>query len=79
MDNSDRWPLMIDPQMQGNNWIKNLIKDKTETDKVESIKPTMDPKMMSRKLEACITHGIPLILEDATEFFDPLIEPLLGK
>ena len=56
-----------------------MILDMPKMDKVESIKPTMDAKMLSRKLEACITNGIPLILEDATEQFDPMIEPVLGK
>jgi dynein heavy chain, axonemal len=37
MDNSSRWPLMIDPQMQGWNWIKGQHKDG-----LDIIKPTMD-------------------------------------
>lgn len=74
MDNSDRWPLMLDPQMQGNNWIKTM-----EKEDLHSVKPTMDAKTMNRVLEICIPQGYPIILEDATEEFDPLIEPLLGK
>lgn len=46
---------------------------------MRSIKPTMDAKIMSRVLEVCIPMGNPIILEDATEEFDPLVEPLLGK
>lgn len=34
---------------------------------------------MNRVLENCIQLGYPVVLEDATEVFDPLIEPLLGK
>jgi hypothetical protein len=66
---------MIDPQMQGNNWIKRMEKDRD----IKSIKPTMELKVMSRILESCISVGYPVILEDATEAFDPMIEPLLGK
>lgn len=75
MDNSDRWPLLLDPQMQGNIWIKTM---ETKND-LRSIKPTMEAKKMNQMLEICIPQGIPIILEDATEEFDPLIEPLLGK
>jgi len=46
---------------------------------IKSIKPTMELKVMSRILESCISVGYPVILEDATEAFDPMIEPLLGK
>lgn len=74
MDNSDRWPLMIDPQMQGNNWIKNM-----EKEEIRSIKPTMDLKSQNRTLKNCIQLGYPVILEDANETFDPMLEPLLGK
>lgn len=75
MNNSDRWPLMIDPQMQANIWIKTMeVKNQ-----VKFIKPTMDPKLISRTLENTIPFGYPVILEDAGENFDPLLEPLMSK
>jgi dynein heavy chain len=43
------------------------------------IKPTNDANVISRTLENSITLGVPVILEDANETFDPLLDPLLAK
>lgn len=61
--------------MQANIWIKKM----EEKNKIQVIKPTMDAKVMSRILENCVNLGNPVILEDANETFDPMLEPLLGK
>ena len=61
--------------MQANIWIKKM----EEKGAVKIIKPTMDPKVMSRVLENAVSLGNPVILEDAGEAFDPMLEPLLGK
>ena len=66
---------MIDPQMQANIWIKKM----EEKNGVKIIKPTMDIKILSRILENAVNLGNPVILEDANETFDPMLEPLLGK
>jgi dynein heavy chain len=75
MDNSDRWPLMIDPQMQANIWIKTM----EASSDIRSLKPTSDPKEISRTLDNCIMLGTPVILEDCLETIDPIFEPLLEK
>jgi dynein heavy chain, axonemal len=69
--NSNRWPLMIDPQGQANRWIKNSEKES----KLSVIKLT-DSDMM-RKLENSIQFGNPLLLENVGEELDPSLEPLL--
>lgn len=61
--------------MQANIWIKKM----EEKHGIKVIKPTMDPKNMSRVLENAVNLGNPVILEDANETFDPMLEPLLGK
>ena len=43
------------------------------------VKPTMSTAALSRRLENCISMGFPVILEDATETFDPMLDPLLAK
>jgi dynein heavy chain, axonemal len=75
LENSERWPLMIDPQLQANIWIKEMEKDSS----IKIVKPTMDAKVMSRTLENAVNMGNPVIFEDAGETFDPMLEPLLGK
>lgn len=61
--------------MQANIWIKKM----EEKQGIKVIKPTMDAKVMSRILENAVSLGNPVILEDANETFDPMLEPLLGK
>jgi len=71
---------MIDPQMQANKWLKNQYRAKKEEDlQVHIIKPTMAGNVMARRLESCINMGNPIIFEDATETFDPMLDPILAK
>lgn len=60
--------------MQANLWLKGRHRED-----VKVIKPTQDSKIMSRTLENAISLGTPVIFEDATETFDPMLDPLLAK
>ncbi|XP_074405907.1 dynein axonemal heavy chain 12 [Zonotrichia albicollis] len=73
VDNSRRWPLMIDPQGQANKWIKNFEKD----NRLNVIKISDSDYM--RTVENCIQFGTPLLLENVGEELDPSLEPLLLK
>lgn len=61
--------------MQANIWLKARYREEG----VKVIKPTNDANVISRTLENSITLGVPVILEDANETFDPLLDPLLAK
>jgi hypothetical protein len=69
---------MIDPQMQGYNWLMSTYSQGEEPN-LKIIKPSMEQKIMSRNLEAALTFGFPVILVDATESFDPMLEPIISK
>lgn len=69
---SRRWPLMIDPQGQANQWIRSM-----EGSNLKLIKMS-DPKFL-RALENAIRTGQAVLLEDVGEQLDPAIEPLLLK
>ncbi|XP_012271492.1 dynein heavy chain 3, axonemal [Orussus abietinus] len=71
--NSERWPLMIDPQGQANKWVKNMEKEHRLT----VIKPT-DPNYV-RHLENAIQLGTPVLLENVLEEVDAVLEPVLLK
>eukprot|EP00924_Labyrinthula_sp_SR-Ha-C_P002719 maker-scaffold_13-snap-gene-5.1-mRNA-1 protein AED:0.01 eAED:0.01 QI:0/0/0/1/0.66/0.42/7/0/4146 len=69
----DRWPLLIDPQMQGNKWIKSAEKENG----IEAVRASN--QNLLRILERCIRNGRPLLIEDCTEIIDPALDPVLGK
>lgn len=73
LNNSSRWPLMIDPQAQANKWIKNMEKKKS----LKIIKLTDGDYI--RTLENAIQFGNPVMLENVGEELDPVLEPLLLK
>jgi len=68
-----RWPLFIDPQGQANKWIRNLGKD----EKIKVCK--FSDGNYLRHLEAGITNGVPVMIENIGVDLDPAIEPLLQK
>eukprot|EP00599_Poterioochromonas_sp_BG-1_P017876 CAMPEP_0173166600 /NCGR_PEP_ID=MMETSP1105-20130129/22117_1 /TAXON_ID=2985 /ORGANISM="Ochromonas sp., Strain BG-1" /LENGTH=3828 /DNA_ID=CAMNT_0014087887 /DNA_START=639 /DNA_END=12125 /DNA_ORIENTATION=- len=73
VDKCRRWPLMIDPQMQANQWLRK----KEESNNV-MITTMRDPNLL-RALENCIRLGRPLLLEDVGEQIEPALEPILQK
>ena len=68
-----RWPLMIDPQMQANKWIRKM----EEKNSLQIT--TMRDGNLLRTLENCIRLGRPLLIEDIGEQIEPALEPVLQK
>jgi dynein heavy chain len=73
MDNSRRWPLLIDPQGQANKWIKNAEKSKS----LQTVKLSDSDYM--RTIENAVQFGTPILIENVGEELDPILEPLLLK
>jgi dynein heavy chain len=71
-----RWPLMIDPQMQANTWVKTMEREIDEK-KVIVLDPQSD-KLMNT-IEMAIAMGNIIILQNMDEDIDPSIEPILNK
>jgi dynein heavy chain len=68
-----RWPLMIDPQDQANNWIRRM-----EASNGLQVIKLSEPNFL-RTLENAIRIGTPVLLEEVGETLDPSLEPVLLK
>ena len=71
IENSRRWPLIIDPQGQANKWIKNMERE----NRLAVVKLT--DQNYARTLENSIQFGTPVLIENIGEELDPLLEPVL--
>jgi dynein heavy chain len=69
---SFRWPLMIDPQMSANQWIKNVEAQKER--KFVVVKQS-DPSYI-QSIETAMQYGNAILLEDVTEELSPSLFPL---
>lgn len=66
-----RWPLIVDPQLQAINWIKNR-------DPNIQVVQLNNPNFMG-VLTNSISSGHAVLLEDVGEWIDPILEPLLSQ
>merc|ERR1719235_2195267 len=66
---SRRWPLMIDPQLQANQWIRKSNAEK----KLRVLR--LNQQNYARTLETAISYGEPVLLENVGEVLDPLLDP----
>ncbi|KAH7442335.1 hypothetical protein KP509_03G083100 [Ceratopteris richardii] len=66
-----RWPLMIDPQVQANKWIKNM-----EASNGLLVAKLNDSDLL-RKLEIGIQFGKPVLIENVGNELDPSLDPIL--
>jgi dynein heavy chain len=68
---SKRYPLIIDPQMQANKWIKSFFKNQD----IKSYKITN--KNLFNRLKDCISSGYPCLIENVEQVLDSALEPIL--
>lgn len=64
LTNSDRWPLMIDPQLQGLKWIKQKYGDKLKVIR-------LGQKGYLEIIENALIKGLTVLLENIDENIDP--------
>ncbi|KAJ9460839.1 Dynein beta chain [Diplonema papillatum] len=70
--NCTRWPLLIDPQLQGVKWIKTREKERLQVCQTTQ-------KGYINVVIKCLSEGLPCLIEKLGEQLDPILEPILGR
>lgn len=72
LSNSDRWPLMIDPQLQGVKWIRQKYGDDLKVIR-------LGQKGYLDVIEKGLNKGHIVLIENIGENLDPVLDPLIGR
>ncbi|KAM7067437.1 dynein axonemal heavy chain 9 [Molossus nigricans] len=70
--NCERWPLMVDPQLQGIKWIKNRYGEDLRVTQIGQ-------KGYLQTIEHALEAGDTVLIENLEESLDPVLGPLLGR
>ncbi|XP_010617035.1 dynein heavy chain 17, axonemal [Fukomys damarensis] len=70
--NTERWPLIVDAQLQGIKWIKNKYGSQLKAVR-------LGQKSYLDIIEQAISSGDILLIENIGESVDPVLDPLLGR
>ncbi len=68
----ERWPLMIDPQLQGIKWIKTRYGDNLTVVR-------LGQRGYLDTIERAISNGDTVLLENIEENVDPVLDPVIGR
>ncbi|XP_030637646.1 dynein heavy chain 11, axonemal [Chanos chanos] len=72
LTNCERWPLLIDPQLQGIKWLKSHYGNSLKV-------VNLGQKGYVDVIEQAVVTGEPVLIENLEETIDPVIDPLLGR
>nr|XP_040125391.1 dynein heavy chain 9, axonemal isoform X7 [Ictidomys tridecemlineatus] len=70
--NCERWPLMVDPQLQGIKWIKTKYGEDLRVTQIGQ-------KGYLQTIERALEAGDVVLIENLEESIDPVLGPLLGR
>ena len=71
--NTDRWPVLIDPQLQAIAWIREKEKDNN----LDIVR--IEEKQMLRKLERAMENGESLMIENVKETLPAILNPIISR
>ena len=72
VSNSARWPLMIDPQLQGIQWIKDQEGDALSIGR-------LGQKDLRSRLIVCLQNGEPFLIENMGESIEATLMPVVAR
>jgi len=80
LENSERWALMIDPQIQGNKWIRKKEEAHgLQIVRLSALKEPREAKKLMQKLEVAIESGTSVMVENMEEEVNAVVMPIIGK
>jgi dynein heavy chain len=79
LTNCNRWPLMIDPQLQGIRWLKKHEEMRCASEGKKVIIMRQGEKQWMTKIISAIRDGDTVILENVDEHLDASLDPILCK